>query len=266
MSSSGATAPGHDHDQLRGQAGHHTRRRPPPAITRWARTPKGVLVGVLLVLAAVTAPGAAGPTSRAWLAVATTALVAATSDLVLAALRGWGLILPDGALLTGIILGMVLDPTLPVWQLAAVAAGAVAAKHLARLHHRPIFNPAALALVAAGLAGITAQSWWGAASAPQPLIIALLAGAGLLVADRVNRLPMVAAFLGAYWGLLAGAAFVGLGARVADAYHAPWSTPRCFSPRSCWMTRPPAPAASTPSSPTPCWSPAAPSRCCWALL
>jgi enediyne biosynthesis protein E5 len=219
MSSTSARVPGRD--DLIGGAGRQARRWPPRGLARWARTPKGVLVGVLLVLVAVTAPGAAGPTSHAWLAVATAAMAAATVDLLLAALRGWGLILPDGALLTGMLLGMVLDPTLPLWQLAAVAGGAIAAKHLLRLHHRPIFNPAALALVAASLAGVHAQSWWGAASAPQPLLIALLAAGGLLVADRVNRLPMAAAFLGAYWGLLALAAFVGAGARVADAYHAP---------------------------------------------
>lgn len=217
----GPPAPGHGGDQLIGHARRQACRWPPRRLVRWARTPKGVLVGVLLVLVAVSAPGAPGSTSHAWLAVATAATVAAASDLLLGGLRGWGLILPDGALVTGMILGMVLDPTLPLSQLATIAAGAIAAKHLARLHHRPIFNPAALALVAAGLAGVQAQSWWGASSAPEPLIVALLAAAGPLVADRVNRLPMVAAFLGAYWGVLALIALVGAGGRVADAYHAP---------------------------------------------
>jgi hypothetical protein len=72
---------------------------------------------------------------------------------------------------------------------AVLTAGAVVVKHVLRIGRRPVFNPAALALVAADLIGVRAQSWWGASAAPVYLGVPVLIIAVLFVADRANRLP-----------------------------------------------------------------------------
>jgi Na+-translocating ferredoxin:NAD+ oxidoreductase RnfD subunit len=206
-----------------------SRRQASYRLGRFARTPKGLLIGILLVLVAVTAPGATGGAARAWLVVAVAAGVAAGIDLLSMRARGWHLRLPDGALLTGAILGMILDPSLPLPTIAAVATGAVVIKHLVRTRRGHVFNPAALALVGAGLLGVKAQSWWGVAAAPWYVIMPLLVITGLFITDRVNRLPMVGVFLTTYYGVLAAAAFTGAASRVAEAYHPPFVNAALFA-------------------------------------
>jgi Na+-translocating ferredoxin:NAD+ oxidoreductase RnfD subunit len=178
---------------------------PPLARREWllrlVRTPKGTLVLVLLVLAAVTAPAAGS--AGAWRAVGIAAAVAVALELALARLRGWGWVLPDGALLSGLLVAMVLSPLVAWWIPAATSALAIAGKHTLRIRRGHVFNPAALALALAALLRLGGQSWWGAVARPQWLVVALLVASGLLVADRVNRFAMVGAFLGTYLGLLA---------------------------------------------------------------
>jgi Na+-transporting NADH:ubiquinone oxidoreductase subunit NqrB len=196
-------------------------------LRRFACTPKALLVGILLVLVAVTAPWTSSGAGKAWLTVAVAAGTAAALDVVLTMARGWRRRVPDGAMGTGVLLGMILDPSLPLLTVAAVAAGAVAVKHLVRTRRGHVFNPASIALVAAGLVGVSAQSWWGVAGAPSYVIVPLIILAGLFLADRVNRLPMAGAFFGTYATLLIFtlfmlAVFTGTAGRIADAYQEPF--------------------------------------------
>ena len=80
-------------------------------------------------------------------------------------------------------------------------------KYVLRSPRGHIFNPAALALVAAYFLFASGQDWWGAlANLPAPFIIVLLAS-GIFIADRVNKLPMVLVFLGCYLLLFTAFAF-----------------------------------------------------------
>ncbi|MDP4501834.1 RnfABCDGE type electron transport complex subunit D [Nonomuraea turcica] len=210
-------------------------------LVRWARGPKVLLIGVLLVLVAVTAPGATGGAGRAWLTVALAAGTAAGIEMMITAARRRRLRIPDGAVGTGVILGMILDPSLPLPAVAALAGAAVVIKHLVRIGRGHVFNPAALALVAAGLFGVEAQSWWGVAAAPAYVMVPLVVITGLFIADRVNRLPMVGAFLGAYYLLLIlaylllalaytmFAAFTGMAGRVSVVYDEPFVNASLFA-------------------------------------
>jgi Na+-translocating ferredoxin:NAD+ oxidoreductase RnfD subunit len=85
-----------------------------------------------------------------------------------------------------------------------------------------VFNPAAFALVSVMSVLPTAQSWWGALPDVSPvwLRVALLAG-GIYIADRVNKMPLVASFLGAYFVLFTGTAFLGDPRRVAEIFRSP---------------------------------------------
>ncbi|HJP78302.1 MAG TPA: hypothetical protein VJ914_28775 [Pseudonocardiaceae bacterium] len=214
-------------------------------IVRFARTPKGVLLGILPILIALTAPGASGGTGRAWLVAGIAAATAAATDLIAFAIRKHGLLLPDGALLTGLIVGMILDPSLPLWQIAAVSAGAILTKHLIRVRRGHVLNPAAAALVGAGLIGVKAQSWWGVSSAPWYLILPVLIVTGLFVTDRVNRLPMVGAYLVTYYGAAIIGLFAGLAGRLSESYQSPFVNAALFAALVMLTDPPTSPAKRT---------------------
>ncbi|MDQ2785435.1 MAG: RnfABCDGE type electron transport complex subunit D, partial [Chloroflexota bacterium] len=170
-------------------------------LKRFFRTPKGYLLIVLVLLAALAAvhagvrhvaPGLIGSVAAAML----------VDIAIVRVLRGvW--FFPSGALLSGLIVALILSPAEPWYVPAITAALAVASKYLLRTKQGHIFNPAALALVAAYFLFASGQDWWGALSnLPMPFLLVLLA-TGLFVADRVNKLPMVLIFTGCYFLLFA---------------------------------------------------------------
>ncbi|HYV96468.1 MAG TPA: RnfABCDGE type electron transport complex subunit D, partial [Gemmatimonadaceae bacterium] len=128
---------------------------------------------------------------------------------------------PSGALLSGLFVAMILSPREP-WHVAAVtSAVAIVSKYVVRTGAANVFNPAALALVVSYYAFDTAQNWWGALpELPAVAIIVLLATGGF-IAQRVNKIPAVLSFLGAYFLLATVLAFAGDPARVAELYRAP---------------------------------------------
>ena len=175
----------------------------------------------MLALAAVNLSWASPSPAAAGFGLAVAVLTAGAVDVLIVGLRGWGWSVPSGAFVTGGVVGMVLDPTVGPGMLALCAAGAVLVKHALRIGRRPIFNPAALALVVADLAGLRAQSWWGAAAAPIWLGVPALLIVALVVADRVNRLPAVGAFLATWFAALTILVSLGFSAELAVAYREP---------------------------------------------
>jgi Na+-translocating ferredoxin:NAD+ oxidoreductase RnfD subunit len=128
---------------------------------------------------------------------------------------------PSGALLTGALVAMVLSADEPLHVVALTSAVGVASKYVARTRTANVFNPAALALVATFYLFDTAQNWWGALpELPLPLIAAVFA-TGLFITARVNKLPMVLAFLGGYYAAFTTIAFASDPARVAEIFRAP---------------------------------------------
>ncbi len=128
-------------------------------LLRLVRTPKGTLLQALLVLAAVTAPTASS--GRAWRALGIAAAAAVVLDPLLARLRGWGWVLPDGALLSGLLVAMVLSPLVAWWIPAVTSALAIAGKHALRIRRGHVFNPAALALALAALLRLARRAGGG---------------------------------------------------------------------------------------------------------
>src|SRR4051812_1468203 len=132
----------------------------PSPLRKFFRRPKGLLVLVLVGLAAI---GAAGN----GLALVAPGLLAATiaAMLVDAPILRWRegkWEIPDGAFLSGIIVAMILSPHEP-WHVAAITAAiAVASKYVLRGRTANIFNPAALALLINYFIFHSGQSWWGA--------------------------------------------------------------------------------------------------------
>lgn len=189
-------------------------------IRRYVQTPKGILLAVLLTLTAVSAR-VEGIRFVAPGLLAAVGTAVALDGVVLRWRRGrWTV--PDGALLTGLLVGGILSSFEP-WYVGATAAFVgIATKQLVRAGRANVFNPAALGLVAVFHLFDTAQNWWGAMPAIVPAAAwpLLLASAGL-VAHRVNKLPLLLAFTGAFFTLCAAAAFVGDPADLAEVFVAP---------------------------------------------
>lgn len=128
---------------------------------------------------------------------------------------------PSGALLTAAIVSMVLSPEEPWHVVAITSVIGVLSKYVVRSRTANVFNPAALALVVTFYLFNTGQSWWGALTeAPWWGLIVLFA-TGIFITDRVNKMPMVLAFLGAYYLLFTIASFVADPAWVVEIFRTP---------------------------------------------
>src|SRR3954470_10561715 len=183
------------------------------------KTPKGLLTIVLVILAAIAAPHEGVWTVAPGLLAAV--MVSAALDVVMLRTRHTRWDLPSGAVLTALIVAMVLSAQTPWYVVTITSAVAVISKYVVRTRAGNVFNPAALAIVATFPAFHAGQSWWGALPEVTPLAqLALLAG-GVFIADRVNKMPLVLVFLGAYYLLFTMAAFVSDPAWVSEVFRAP---------------------------------------------
>ena len=187
---------------------------------RFFRTPKGILIVLLAVLIGVAA--AFEHVVQLWQGLVASVLAASLVDVPLLRWRKARWECPSGAVLTGMLVGMVMSPHEPWHVGAVVSAAAVALKYVARTRSANIFNPAALALVGAYYAFGAGHSWWGALpDVPLWVAVPALVLTGAFMADRVNKLPLVLAFLGVYFGLFTLLSFTGDPARVAEAFITP---------------------------------------------
>jgi enediyne biosynthesis protein E5 len=188
-------------------------------LVRFARTPKGLLLGtfaVFIILAAVfVGIGTLLPSVIACVAVA-----ALLDVVIIKALRDrWRF--PDGAILTGLIVAMVLRPQEPLIVAIAVALIAIASKHALRTRWSNAFNPAALALIVGAIMFHTGQSWWGALPDAGILGLVAVGAAGGFMADRINKLPLILVFLGIYFWLFTADSFIGEPMAVSEIFRTP---------------------------------------------
>ena len=188
-------------------------------IARFFRTPKGLLIIVLAILAALAAPGEGIRLVAPGLASAV--IVAGLIDVL--ALRwtrnSWEF--PSGAVLTGLLVAMILTPHEPWYVPACTSAVAIASKYVVRTRSANVFNPAALGLVATFYIFNTGQSWWGALPEISPIALVVLFVTGVFIADRVNKVPLVLIFLGSYFLLFTLSAYLGDPGKVAEIFRAP---------------------------------------------
>ncbi len=189
------------------------------AVGRFLERPKGLLIAVLAALAALAGfdGGKAGLPPSLVMA----ALAAMLVDAPILRRRKGRWVFPDGALLTGMIVAMILSRK-EAWYVApATAALAVLGKYPLRGRSANVFNPAALALVVSYYVFDPGEDWWGAQPGASTVAALVLIVAGAYVANRVNRLPALLWFLGVYFLLFTATAFVGNPRNVAEIYRAP---------------------------------------------
>ncbi len=189
------------------------------AVRRFVRTPKGLMTLGLVLLIAVAA--AYLDPARLWPPLVAAALAAAAIDAPLLRARHGRWQFPDGAILTGLFVAMVLSPFEPWYVAATTAAVGILGKHLARGRTANVFNPAALGLVVTYYAIGTGHDWWGALADAGVVGLVALFATGIFIADRVNKMPLVLAFLASYFLLFTVMAFVDEPRRVAEIFRAP---------------------------------------------
>ncbi len=189
------------------------------AIRRFFKTPKGLLTVILAILVAMAAPGegirVVGP------GVMGAVIVAGLLDGLILRMKGnaWGF--PSGAVLTALFVAMVLRAQEPWYVTTITSAVAIVSKYIVRTRTANVFNPAALAIVATFYVFDTGQSWWGALPDVTPAAQLVLVAAGVFITDRVNKMPLVLAFLGTYYLLFTVTAFVSDPARVSEVFRTP---------------------------------------------
>ena len=183
------------------------------------KTPKGLLTLALGVIIGIAARHAGAQLVAPRLLGA--AMIAGGFDAIVLRLRHPRWEFPSGAVLTAMIAGMVLSVQSPLYVIPATALAGVAAKYLVRTRGANVFNPAALGIVALSPMFHPAQNWWGALPDASPLAQLALPIGGIFIARRVNKLPLVVAFLGFYFALFTAAAFVRNPAWVAEIFRTP---------------------------------------------
>jgi enediyne biosynthesis protein E5 len=189
-------------------------------VVRFFRTPKGLLTIILVALLAIAAPGEG--VGAVALNVGSAVLAAGVVDLFIIRSRRNQWQFPSGAVLTAMIVTMVVRAQEHWYIPAAASAVAVLSKYAIRTRSANVFNPAAFALVSMTYVLPMGQSWWGALPEVSPLWLrAVLLAGGFYITDRVNKMPLVLSFLGAYFCLFTASAYLGDPRRVAEIFRSP---------------------------------------------
>jgi len=187
--------------------------------SRFFGTPKGLLIVVLGALTVLAL--AFGGATRAIPSLLGATVAGVLVDAPILRLREDEWVFPDGALLTGWIVAMVLSPFESWYVAAATSATGVLSKYVFRSRRANVFNPAALALVLAFYVFHSGQDWWGSLPALSWAGVAALLATGWYISDRVNKLPVVVSFLLTWFGLVTVSAFAADPASVARLYRPP---------------------------------------------
>ena len=191
----------------------------PRRLRNFFRTPKGLLLLILGVVAIIGAPqeGIRAVAKGMGSAVIAAGLV----DTLILRLRKRAWEFPSGAALTAMIVAMVLRAQEPWYVVAVTSVAAVLSKYALRARSANVFNPAALAIVVSFYIFHTGQSWWGALPEVSIWLQLVLLLGGIFITDRVNKMPLVLAFLASYFLLFTATAFLSDPRRVAEIFRPP---------------------------------------------
>jgi Na+-translocating ferredoxin:NAD+ oxidoreductase RnfD subunit len=192
---------------------------------QWIKSPKGYVVIAMAAYLLMTSIGSQDMKGiiNAIVAVG----VSLVADILFCLVEKRKRIMPDGSVITGLIISLILSTTTSWSIVAATAAISILSKHLFVYKKKPIFNPAVFGLLVSILIFHTGQSWWGAfGDLPAWTIVFLLIG-GYLVTSRVNKYPQVFAFLGVSFVLLYLMSYINVGG-VSDALRPPFINATLF--------------------------------------
>ncbi|MBI4038240.1 RnfABCDGE type electron transport complex subunit D [Candidatus Daviesbacteria bacterium] len=138
------------------------------------------------------------PSSDRILVIILAVATALISDLIFTKVRGVPPFLMSAALVSGLIIGLLVSPSLP-WYIPVVAAtAAMGIKNFFRVGDNHIFNPAASGLLVAHLIFNQHVSWWGVSWQQSILPVAILLTPVLVSAYYLKRYSIILPFLLVY--------------------------------------------------------------------
>jgi Na+-translocating ferredoxin:NAD+ oxidoreductase RnfD subunit len=194
-------------------------------VSKWLKTPKGYVTVALIALLAIASLGSWSVKGAGNALIA--AAVCGAVDLLCARIGRKKRHMPDGAVVTGLIIALILSATAAWYVVAATSLLAVVSKYVLVYKKKPMFNPAAVGLLLSVVLMRSGQSWWGAfGDLPAWTIVFLLIG-GYLVSKRVNKFPQVLSFLGVYFLALLAMRLLHAG-DAADALRPPFINASLF--------------------------------------
>ena len=103
---------------------------------------------------------------------------------------------PESSILTGLILSLIISPSLSatgVMFLLAASGLAMASKYILSIKRKHLFNPAAIAVVLTAIGPRQTASWWIGTAAMLPFVLI----GGILIARKVKAERMIGWFLAA---------------------------------------------------------------------
>lgn len=192
----------------------------------FARSPKGIMLWILLALAALATPAEGFGKALPTLLVAVGA--AAVVDVIVASVEQGRPVFPTSSLLTGLFVGLLMSPAEPAYSTATASILAVCSKHVLRTRRWNLFNPAALGLLLTAMLFASGESWWGALPDLPVILLPILAVCGVVMVEKVNKWPQTFAFLATFYLLFTIASFVDTSPLVTEAFRVPYINAAIF--------------------------------------
>jgi Na+-translocating ferredoxin:NAD+ oxidoreductase RnfD subunit len=194
-------------------------------INKWIKTPKGYVAITLLAYLLIASIG-----YKNILGIKNTMIsiiTAVVTDIIFNILKKRKWTMPDGAVITGLIIGLILSSSTSLGIIIATTILAILSKHLLVYKKKPIFNPAAFGLLLSALLLKTGQSWWGAFGDLSVWTMIFLIVGGYIISNRIHKFPQVFTFLGTSFVLFALMGVFNIGDAV-DALRPPFINATLF--------------------------------------
>ncbi len=124
------------------------------------------------------------------------------ADLLFTFLRRKTFFIPYSAVITGLILTLIIDPSASWFQILVISVAAMAIKNFIRISRRHIFNPVASGLAGGWVIFKLNPSWWGASlytpgaiTLPNTIVFLSLLALAFVSCYRYKRYNSVISFL-----------------------------------------------------------------------
>lgn len=124
-------------------------------------------------------------------------------DILFWKIRKIELFPPAAAITTGVIISLLISPTLPLHELIIASFFAIFSKNFIKGANRHIFNPAGFGVLASSIIFQNQVSWWGASFQPLNSVFFLILISPLLISVlRLKRFMIIIPFLAVYTFLI----------------------------------------------------------------
>ncbi|WP_258535511.1 RnfABCDGE type electron transport complex subunit D [Bacillus sp. 03113] len=171
-------------------------------VQKLIKAPKKLLIAILFLLMAIGSindPAFLGAKSTG-----VSILSAVLTEYLVKKLTNQKWRFPDGAIVTGMIIALVLSAATPFYITIITSVVAILSKFLLKYNKKAIFNPAAFGLLTTAVIFSNGQSWWGGLSLFPAWCMLFVAVGGYWITNKVNKFPQVFTFLCTIFLILLG--------------------------------------------------------------